>query len=51
MRAHRVAGVAREALRPDGVNVVHSSGRAARQEVFSLHAQVASRWRAAVRGR
>ncbi|MFD4947124.1 HIT family protein [Streptomyces sp. NPDC058239] len=40
---HRVAALVTEAFTPDGVNIVHSSGEAAGQEVFHFHAHVVPR--------
>ncbi len=42
---HRVAAVLRAALAPDGVNVIHSTGAAAGQEVLHFHVHVVPRWR------
>ncbi|WP_218576961.1 HIT family protein [Phytohabitans rumicis] len=42
---HRVAALLRAALAPDGVNVTHSTGEAAGQEVFHFHSHVVPRWR------
>lgn len=42
---HRVAALVKAALAPDGVNVVHSTGEAAWQEVFHFHTHVVPRWR------
>lgn len=41
---HRVAALVTAALAPDGVNIVHSTGEAAGQEVFHFHAHVVPRW-------
>jgi histidine triad (HIT) family protein len=41
---HRVAGLVRAALGPDGVNINHSTGEAAGQDVFHFHAHVVPRW-------
>jgi len=41
---HRVAALLRGALAPDGVNVNHSTGEAAWQEVFHFHSHVVPRW-------
>jgi histidine triad (HIT) family protein len=41
---HRVAALLKAALAPDGVNVVHSTGEAAWQEVFHFHSHVVPRW-------
>ncbi|WUI01909.1 HIT family protein [Spirillospora sp. NBC_00431] len=40
---HRVAALVKAALTPDGVNVVHSTGEAAWQEVFHFHTHVVPR--------
>ncbi|GLZ11202.1 hypothetical protein Acsp04_14370 [Actinomadura sp. NBRC 104425] len=40
---HRVAALVKAALAPDGVNVVHSTGEAAGQEVFHFHTHVVPR--------
>ncbi|MFI6725013.1 HIT family protein [Streptomyces sp. R-74717] len=40
---HRVAALLNTALAPDGVNIVHSTGEAASQEVFHFHAHVVPR--------
>ncbi|MEU5878777.1 HIT family protein [Spirillospora sp. NPDC047279] len=40
----RVAHAVRRALRPDGLNVINSSGRAASQTVFHLHVHLVPRW-------
>ena len=40
----RVAGAARDALRPDGLNVIQSNGLAATQTVDHLHVHVVPRW-------
>lgn len=42
---HRVAALLRAALAPDGLNVNHSTGEAAGQDVFHYHAHVIPRWR------
>lgn len=42
---HRVSALVRAALTPEGVNVVHSTGEAAWQEVFHFHTHVVPRWR------
>jgi histidine triad (HIT) family protein len=44
LAAQRVAGRAREALGADGVNVLHSTGRAAWQTVFHFHLHVIPRY-------
>ena len=41
----RIAHGVRDALSPDGLNVINSSGRAASQSVFHLHVHVVPRWR------
>ena len=43
LMTHRVAALLRAALAPDGVNVLHSTGEAAGQEVFHFHAHVVPR--------
>ncbi|MEU8124676.1 HIT domain-containing protein [Spirillospora sp. NPDC049024] len=40
---HRVAALVKAALAPDGVNVTHSTGEAAGQEVFHFHTHVVPR--------
>ncbi|TDB88503.1 HIT family protein [Actinomadura sp. KC216] len=40
---HRVAALVKAALVPDGLNIVHSTGRAAWQEVFHFHTHVVPR--------
>ncbi|WP_456598924.1 HIT family protein [Blastococcus sp. SYSU DS0616] len=40
----RVAGAARDAMRPEGLNVIQSNGRAATQTVNHLHVHVVPRW-------
>ena len=40
----RVAGAAREALQPDGLNIIQSNGTAATQTVAHLHVHVVPRW-------
>ncbi|MEH1127800.1 HIT family protein [Micromonospora sp. CPCC 206061] len=40
----RVAHAVREALHPDGLNVITSAGRAASQTVMHLHVHVVPRW-------
>lgn len=40
---HRVAALLNTALAPDGVNIVHSTGEAASQEVFHFHTHVVPR--------
>ncbi|UBU15020.1 HIT family protein [Nonomuraea gerenzanensis] len=42
---HRVAGLLRTALAPDGVNVRHNTGDVAGQDVFHFHVHVIPRWR------
>lgn len=42
---HEVAALLNEVLAPDGLNVVHSSGEAAWQEVFHFHVHLVPRWR------
>lgn len=41
---HRTSALLRAALEPDGVNIVHSTGEAAGQDVFHLHTHVVPRW-------
>lgn len=41
---HRVCGLVKVALAPDGVNTVHSTGEAAWQQVFHFHTHVVPRW-------
>jgi histidine triad (HIT) family protein len=40
----RLAGAIREAIAPDGLNVIQSSGEAATQSVPHLHIHVVPRW-------
>ncbi|MFI6481608.1 HIT family protein [Nonomuraea sp. NPDC050663] len=40
---HRVAALVRAALAPDGVNITHSTGEAAGQDVFHFHTHVVPR--------
>ena len=40
----RVAGAVRDALSPDGLNVIQSNGEAATQTVPHLHVHVVPRW-------
>ncbi|MEU1874248.1 HIT family protein [Streptomyces sp. NPDC019793] len=40
----RVGRGLRKALRPDGVNVINSNGRAASQTVFHVHVHLVPRW-------
>jgi histidine triad (HIT) family protein len=40
----RVALALRDALKPDGINVVQSNGAAAGQEVFHYHVHLIPRW-------
>jgi histidine triad (HIT) family protein len=40
----RVGAALRDALRPDGLNVIQSSGAAASQTVFHLHVHLVPRW-------
>lgn len=42
--ALRVAGAIREALRPDGLNLIQANGRAAFQTVDHFHLHVVPRW-------
>ncbi|GLZ06950.1 protein hit [Actinomadura sp. NBRC 104412] len=41
---HRVSALVKAAFAPDGVNIVHSTGEAAWQEVFHFHTHVVPRW-------
>lgn len=41
---HRVAGLLKAALAPEGMNVKHNTGKAAVQDVFHFHAHVVPRW-------
>ncbi|TDC42264.1 HIT family protein [Actinomadura sp. KC345] len=41
---HRVAALLKATLAPDGMNVVHSNGEAAWQEVFHFHVHLVPRW-------
>jgi histidine triad (HIT) family protein len=40
----RVAGMIRRALGPDGINLVHATGRAAWQTVFHFHLHLVPRY-------
>ena len=40
----RLAGAIREAVHPEGLNVIQSSGEAATQTVFHLHVHLVPRW-------
>lgn len=40
----RVAGAARDAAQPDGLNIIQSNGKAATQSVGHLHVHVVPRW-------
>jgi histidine triad (HIT) family protein len=40
----RVAGAARNALQPEGLNVIQSNGAAATQTDYHLHVHVVPRW-------
>ncbi|HID87924.1 MAG TPA: HIT family protein [Anaerolineae bacterium] len=42
--AVRVARAVREALQPDGLNLLQSNGRAGGQAIFHLHMHVIPRW-------
>jgi histidine triad (HIT) family protein len=42
--AVKVGGAIRAALQPEGMNIIHSSGKAATQTVFHLHIHVVPRW-------
>jgi histidine triad (HIT) family protein len=44
LMVHRVSALVKAALRPDGVNIRHSTGKAAGQEVFHFHTHVIPRW-------
>lgn len=41
---HKVAALLKARLAPDGLNVVHSNGEAAWQEVFHFHVHLVPRW-------
>lgn len=41
---HRLAGVVRDALAPDGLNLLQCNGVAAFQSVFHLHTHLIPRW-------
>lgn len=41
---HRLARVVRDALKPDGVNLLQCNGAAAFQSVFHLHSHLVPRW-------
>lgn len=41
----RVAGAIRDALRPEGLNIIQSNGEAATQTVFHLHVHLVPRWK------
>lgn len=43
--AAKVAGALREELKPDGLNILQSNGRAAGQTVFHFHLHLVPRWR------
>ena len=43
--AHRLAQLVRDALMPDGLNLLQCNGAAAFQSVFHLHTHVIPRWR------
>lgn len=47
----RVARAVREAMRPDGLNIIQSNGEAATQSVLHLHVHVVPRWSNDVIGR
>ena len=40
----RLAGAIREAVHPEGLNVIQSNGEAATQTVFHLHVHLVPRW-------
>lgn len=40
----RLAGTIREAVHPEGLNVIQSNGEAATQTVFHLHVHLVPRW-------
>lgn len=40
----KVARAVREALQPDGLNIIQSNGEVATQSVFHLHVHVVPRW-------
>lgn len=40
----RIAGAIREALHPEGLNVIQSNGEPAAQTVFHLHVHLVPRW-------
>lgn len=46
----RLAGAIREAVHPEGLNVIQSNGEAATQTVFHLHVHLVPRWDGDVMG-
>lgn len=40
----RLAGAVREAVEPEGLNIIQSNGEAATQTVFHLHVHLVPRW-------
>jgi histidine triad (HIT) family protein len=40
----RLSAAVREALDPEGLNIIQSNGRAASQTVFHLHVHIVPRW-------
>ncbi|WP_297751106.1 HIT domain-containing protein [uncultured Tessaracoccus sp.] len=46
----RLAGAIREAVHPEGLNVIQSNGTAATQSVFHLHVHLVPRWDADAMG-
>lgn len=40
----RLAGAIREAVHPEGLNIIQSNGEAATQTVFHLHVHLVPRW-------
>lgn len=40
----RLAGAVREALKPEGLNIIQSNGEVATQTVFHVHVHVVPRW-------
>lgn len=42
---HRVAALLGATFAPDGMNVMHNTGKAAGQDVFHVHTHVVPRWR------
>lgn len=47
----RLAGAVRDAVQPEGLNIIQSNGAAATQSVFHLHVHIVPRWRGDAVGR